>query len=139
MVWIYLDLDDVLVLARLAELGPVRDVGLLGSAVARPQQSAFGEDAYPTLWEKAAALLHSVANNHALIDGNKRLAWIATATFLDLNSYEADHVGTADVVSIVLDVVTTTMTIAETARRLRALIERSESPCGDRVGDRFSW
>lgn len=52
---------------------PIRDIGLLGSAVARPQTTVFGQDAYPDLWSKAAALLQSIVNNHALIDGNKRL------------------------------------------------------------------
>lgn len=56
----------------------VRDVGLLESDLARPQASAFGEDAHPELHVKAAALLESLARNHALIDGNKRLAWVAT-------------------------------------------------------------
>ena len=64
---------------------PVRDHGLLESALARPQASVFGEDAYPTLEEKAAALLHSLARNRALIDGNKRLALAATFTFLGIN------------------------------------------------------
>jgi death on curing protein len=87
-VTIYLDLDDVLAAAA-AAIAPaellVRDVGLLESALARPQASAFGEDAYPELHTKAAALLESLARNHALIDGNKRLAWVATRLFLVLN------------------------------------------------------
>lgn len=56
----------------------LRDLGILQSAVFRPQTSAFGEDAYPTIHEKAAALLHSLARNHPFIDGNKRTAWAAT-------------------------------------------------------------
>ena len=63
----------------------VRDRGLLASAAARPQTSAFGEDAYPTFAARAAALMHSVARNHALVDGNKRLAWAATRIFCLLN------------------------------------------------------
>jgi death on curing protein len=86
----YLDLEDLLQLVRDLEAGPVRDVGLLDSATARPQSSAFGEDAYPTLPLKAAALLHSIAGNHALIDGNKRLAWLATVVFLDINGHGPD-------------------------------------------------
>jgi death-on-curing protein len=81
----YLNLDDILGLVRALGIGPVRDVGLLDSATARPRSSAFGEDAYPTIRLKAAALLHSLVNNHALVDGNKRLAWLATVVFLDLN------------------------------------------------------
>jgi death-on-curing protein len=81
----YLNLDDLLGLIRALGIGPVRDVGLLDSATARPRSSAFGEDAYPTLDLKAGALLHSLANNHSLVDGNKRLAWLATVVFLDIN------------------------------------------------------
>jgi len=74
----YLELEDILQLVRHLGVGPVRDVGLLDSAVARPRSSAFGEDAYPPVSLKAAALLHSITNYHALVDGNKRLAWLAT-------------------------------------------------------------
>jgi death on curing protein len=81
----YLDLDDLLRLIRMLGIGPVSDVGLLDSALARPRSSAFGEDAYPTTTLKSAALLHSIVNNHALVDGNKRLGWLATVVFLDLN------------------------------------------------------
>ena len=83
---IYLDLDDLLHVAQ-RTLGEVqlRDVGLLESAVARPQATAFGKDAYPTVHAKAAALLHSIAGNHALVDGNKRLALAAVIAFYGLN------------------------------------------------------
>jgi death-on-curing protein len=83
----YLDLEDLIQLATgpLGDPPPIRDVGLLGSAAARPQTTVFGEDAYPDLWTKAAALLQSVLKNHALVDGNKRLGWLATATFLEIN------------------------------------------------------
>lgn len=85
---VYLDLDDVLSLARDAvepQEAVVLDFGLLDSAVARPQASAFGQDAYPTLMLKAAALMESLARNHALKDGNKRLAWLATIVFCLMN------------------------------------------------------
>jgi death-on-curing protein len=81
----YLDLEDLLGLTRALHAGPVRDLGLLDSSCARPRSTAFGADAYPRLEHKAAALLHSLARNHALVDGNKRLAWLATVVFLDLN------------------------------------------------------
>ncbi len=86
----FLDLDDLMVIAGIATGGPVlmRDHGLLGSALARPQTTVFGEDAYPSLLDKAAALLHSLACNHALVDGNKRLAWLATYTFLRINGVD---------------------------------------------------
>lgn len=89
---VYLDLDDLMAAAS-AALAPaevlVRDVGLLESALARPQASAFGEDAYPNLHLKAAALLESLARNHALIDGNKRLSWTATRYFSIQNGTDA--------------------------------------------------
>jgi death-on-curing protein len=86
----FLDLDDLLVIAGIATGGQVlvRDHGLLASALARPQTTVFGEDAYPGLFDKAAALLHSLAGNHALVDGNKRLAWLATYTFLRINGVD---------------------------------------------------
>lgn len=86
----YLDLEDLLGLVRRLGAGPVRDLGLLDSAASRPRASAFGEDAYPTLALKAAALLHSIARNHALVDGNKRLAWLATTVFLDVSGSPFD-------------------------------------------------
>jgi death on curing protein len=84
---IYLTLPELL---RVAErtLGAdyaVRDYGLLEAALARPQATAFGKDAYPDLDAKAAALLHSVARNHALVDGNKRLALATVIGFHGLN------------------------------------------------------
>jgi death on curing protein len=83
----YLDLEDLLGLTRRLKAGPVRDVGLLESACARPRATVFGSDAYPTVPLKAAALLHSLVRNHALVDGNKRLAWLAAVVFLDLNGH----------------------------------------------------
>jgi death-on-curing protein len=83
----YLDLDDLLEIARQAVGGEVMvsDYGLLESALARPRASVFGQDAYPNLHLKAAALLHSLARNHALVDGNKRLAWTSCRTLLAVN------------------------------------------------------
>ena len=100
----YLDLDDLVGLARtlLGDPPPIRDVGLLGSAAARPQTTAFGEDAYPDLSTKAAALLQSIVNNHALIDGNKRLGWLATAVFLELNGVQASRTSNDDVYELVM-------------------------------------
>lgn len=84
---IFLDLESLLhVATRTLGADPVvRDHGLLESALARPRTSAFGEDAYPGAHEKAAALLHSLARNRALVDGNKRLALAATIAFLGMN------------------------------------------------------
>jgi len=84
---IYLTLPELLHVAD-RTLGPgytVRDYGLLEAALFRPQATAFGKDAYPDLDTKAAALLHSIARNHALIDGDKRLALAAIIAFCGLN------------------------------------------------------
>ncbi|MBD5787657.1 type II toxin-antitoxin system death-on-curing family toxin [Cellulosimicrobium terreum] len=86
---VYLDEDDLLAVAEafLGQRPAVRDYGLLSSALARPSASMFGVEAYPGLHEKAAALLLSVTKNHALIDGNKRLGWVAVRLFYALNGY----------------------------------------------------
>ncbi len=86
----YLDIEDIVEMIRLLGIGPIRDVGLLDSAVNRPRSSAFGEDAYETLDLKAAALLHSMTKNHALVDGNKRLGWLSTVVLCDLNGLSPD-------------------------------------------------
>jgi death on curing protein len=78
----YLSVDDLLeIAAAVVKDLAIRDAGLLASAAARPQATVFGADAYPSFAEKAAALLHSLARNHALVDGNKRLAWASTRIF----------------------------------------------------------
>ena len=84
---IYLTLPELLHVAQRALVGEVkvRDYGLLESALARPQTTAFGTDAYDTVEAKAAASLHSLARNHALVDGNKRLALAAMIAFLGVN------------------------------------------------------
>ncbi len=92
----YLSLDDLLeIAAGVVDEVAVRDLGLLASAAARPRVTAFGDDAYPAFEAKAAALMHSIARNHALVDGNKRLAWAATRVFCLLNgrdlSFEVDE------------------------------------------------
>lgn len=119
----YLDLDDLLTLATalLGDPPPIRDIGLLGSAVARPQTIAFGTDAYPDIWAKAAALLQSVVNNHALVDGNKRLGWLATAVFLELNGLSVAHADNDAVHDFVVNVATNNPNIADIAAALRVL------------------
>ena len=88
----YLTVEQALRIARVAVGGPtyVRDAGLLEAAAHRPRASVLGQDAYPDLFAKAAALLHSLARNHPLVDGNKRLAWLATYVFLAKNGIELD-------------------------------------------------
>lgn len=101
----YLTLDDVLEVADgIIDGVVVRDMGLLASAVARPQTTVFGEDAYPTLSDKAAALMHSLARNHALVDGNKRLAWAAARVFCLLNGHDVQFASVDDAEAMVLAV-----------------------------------
>lgn len=114
----YLDLEDLLSLVRALDAGPVRDLGLLDSAAGRPRSSAFGADAYPTLPLKAAALLHSLARNHALVDGNKRIAWLATVVFLDLNGF-GPRVTSDEAFTLVMDVASGVIEVGEIAERLR--------------------
>ncbi len=114
----HLDLEDLLGLVRDLTAGPVRDIGLVDSAAARPRSSAFGQDAYATLELKAAALLHSIARNHALVDGNKRLAWLATAVFLDLNGH-APALSHDDAFDVVMGAAAGTLRVEQIASRLR--------------------
>ena len=120
----YLDVDDLvgLAVALFGEPPPLRDLGLLGSAAARPRATAFGEDAYPDLWTKAAALLHSVARNHALVDGNKRLGWLACAVFLDVNGVDPTAASNDDVFDLVIHVASDEPDVRALATRLRAIV-----------------
>jgi death-on-curing protein len=116
----YLDLEDLLGLTRALGAGPVRDIGLLDSAAARPRSQAFGQEAYGALPLKAAALLHSVGGNHALVDGNKRLGWLATVVFLDLNGY-ATALDDDAAFTLVMDVAAGTIEVEAIASGLRVV------------------
>jgi len=120
----FLDLEDVigLAIALFGDPPPVRDMGLLGSAVARPQTTAFGDDAYPDIWTKAAAFLQSIVKNHALVDGNKRLGWLTTAVFLEINHVEISRASNNDVYDLVIDVAAANPSVDDIAQRLRDLI-----------------
>lgn len=122
----YLDTEDLLELARrlLGEPLPVRDVGLLGAAAARPQASAFGKDAYPDVWSKAGALLHSIVNNHPLIDGNKRLGWLAASVFLELNDASVRATANDDVYELVMAVAAGALSVDDIAAALRRMHEQ---------------
>ena len=85
-----LTLEDLLALIEDLGVGPIRDIGLLESAIHRPQATVYGDDAYPDLDQKAAVLLESLVRNHALIDGNKRIGWLASVVFFGLNNIERD-------------------------------------------------
>jgi death-on-curing protein len=83
----YLTTNDLIAIANLVvgDKALIRDAGLIDSAAHRPMATVFGQEAYPDLHVKAAALLHSILRNHPLVDGNKRMAWAACRTFLALN------------------------------------------------------
>ena len=122
---VFLDLADVLALASrlLGDPPPIRDVGLLESAVARPRTVVFGVEAYETIWTKAAALLQSIVNNHALIDGNKRLGWLATAVFLELNDIPISQASNDDVYEFVHSVASGSPEVDEIAEQLQGLFD----------------
>ena len=113
----HLEVEDLLQLTRLLGVGPVRDVGLLEAACARPRASVLGDEAYPTLELKAAALLHSLVRNHALMDGNKRLAWLATVVFLDLNGHTVD-LDDDEAFQLVMDAAEGDLDVEQIAQRL---------------------
>lgn len=117
----YLNLEDLLELMRVLGAGPVRDPGLLESAAARPATTIFGSDAYPDLATKAAALLQSICSNHALVDGNKRLAWLGAVVFLDLNGQSV--VMTQDeAFDLVMAVASSSVDLEAIADRLRSAL-----------------
>ncbi|MFI7659034.1 type II toxin-antitoxin system death-on-curing family toxin [Micromonospora parva] len=121
----YPTLADVAGIAR--KLGVrIRDAGLVESAVARPRTSVFGEDAYPDLWTKAAAVLHSLVNNHPFVDGNKRIGWIVTIAFLIQNRAvtvaQLDETDQDAAYDLVISVAESRLTeVAEIAAALRKL------------------
>lgn len=114
---VYLTLEDLLLLAEDLGVGPVRDMGLLDSASHRPRVTVFGSDAYPLLDEKAAVLLESVVRNHALVDGNKRLSFLALVVFYGLNGVELD-VADDDAYEFVIAMASGQMTYQEAAVQL---------------------
>lgn len=116
---IYITSSDVQTInERLCGPDQLRDFGLLDAAVVRPQHSAFGEDAYPTVHEKAAALLHGLARNHPFVTGNKRTAWMATAMFYMVNGHNLNaEAGT--VVGLTVDAAEGLLGVAEIAATLK--------------------
>jgi death on curing protein len=123
---IFLTLPELLHVAE-RTLGPdyvVRDYGLLEAALARPQATAFGKDAYLTLDAKTAALLHSLARNHALIDGNKRLALAALIAFYALNGRRLTLTN-GDVYDLVMNVASGQL---DSADEIAAVLHRATQP-----------
>lgn len=122
----YLDLEDIVGLVRILGVGPIRDVGLLDSALNRPRASAFGDDAYRTFDLKAAALLQSLTKNHALLDGNKRLAWLSAVVFCDLNGFSPD-LSDDEAFGLVWEVASSDVDVVVIANRLRLISSQSSS------------
>lgn len=122
----YLTTEDLLQVAANAIGGQplVRDYGLLESAAARSQTNLFGADAYPDVWTKAAALGHSLIRNHPLLDGNKRLGWVAMRTFLELNGVPPVRADVDRAERFVLDIAAGGLDeVSEIAKLLRELSE----------------
>ncbi|MEU3031399.1 type II toxin-antitoxin system death-on-curing family toxin [Streptomyces incarnatus] len=121
----HLTVADVTARATLAFGGrppKAREPGLLASAVHRPRARMFGTPAYDDLYEQAAALLHALAANHPLVDGNKRTAWLATATFLALNGVDLAGVDQDAAYALVIDVAAGAQSdVGAIAGRLRGL------------------
>lgn len=118
----YLNLAEALRIGEAVTGGPleIRDVGLIESALARPQASAFGADAYPSLDEKAAALLQSLVLNHGLVDGNKRLGFACASVFLTVNGEPLDLDDKTEAYDLVIAVATGELgQISEIAARMR--------------------
>lgn len=122
----YLTLDDVLALAIRGAF-TVGDPGLLQSALARPQATVFGEDAYPSIHEKAAALFQSLAVNHAMLDGNKRMSLASLELFYALNGFSVT--ATDDqLFDLVIAVSTRELGgVRDISARLETLVERRAS------------
>ncbi|MCN9239230.1 type II toxin-antitoxin system death-on-curing family toxin [Streptomyces sp. RY43-2] len=121
----YLTVQEALELAELACAGQevaVRDLGLLSSALHRPRSQMFGVEAYTDLFEKAGALLQSLAANHPLVDGNKRMAWMCTVVFLDFDGVDMIDVDQEEAYKLVMEVAAGSLEDAGlVAQRLRAL------------------
>jgi death on curing protein len=103
----YLTKEDILAIADvILPSVAMRDAGQLHTAALRPQTTAFGQDAYPTLWDKAAALLQSLVIGHPLMDGNERLGWVCAVIFLRLNGESLHYTDTRAAYELVIAVAT---------------------------------
>jgi death-on-curing protein len=121
----YLTAEEIITIGRrvVGENLNVRDFGLVSSAAARPSTTAFSMDPYPTLLEKAAALLHSLTTSHPFTDGNKRVAFAATDVFLKLNGARFDPAAEEELFTTVLDIATHVLDdVATITKRIEPLI-----------------
>ncbi len=122
----YLTTEDLVGLSADLGVGPVRDLGLLDAAAHRPRATVFGEEAYSDLTTKAAVLMESIVRNHPLVDGNKRLGWLALLVFLGLNGLDLD-VADDPAYDLVIGVAEGRLPYQETARRLRLWCDEDPS------------
>lgn len=113
----YLSVEDVLTLIEDLGVGPIRDVGLLDSAVHRSQATAFGDEAYAGLDEKASVLLESLVRHGALVDGNQRIGWLAAVVFYGLNGVTLEAPDD-DAYALVIEVASGASTFRNAAARL---------------------
>lgn len=119
----FLDLQDLIEIGKsLISDFRIRDEGLLESAAMRPQTTIYGEDAYPTFEEKVASLIHSLARNHALIDGNKRIAWSAGRIFCLMNGRDL-NMPIDDAEKMILDIAKGVIDVADIAVLLKRSIK----------------
>jgi death-on-curing protein len=119
----FLDLQDLIEIGKsLISDFRIRDEGLLESAAMRPQTTIYGEDAYPTFEEKVASLIHSLARNHALIDGNKRIAWSAGRIFCLMNGRDL-NMTIDDAEKMILDIAKGVIDVADIAVLLKRSIK----------------
>lgn len=125
----YLTAEDLLEIAAgvLADV-QIRDAGLLASAAARPATAVFGTEPYPTLAEKAAALLHSLVRNHPLVDGNKRLGWSATRAFCLLNGFDLRYDDVDDAEALVVGAAAGSLYVPDLAAWTREHLVPSRGP-----------
>ncbi|WP_072314579.1 type II toxin-antitoxin system death-on-curing family toxin [Agrococcus sp. Marseille-P2731] len=115
----YLTTEDLLTLVSDLRVGPVRDVGLLESAARRPATTLWGTPAYASLEEQAGALIESLVRGQPLVDGNKRLGWLALVVFLGLNGVEL-NAPDDDAYDLVIAIATGSADVAATAAALRS-------------------
>ncbi|MGW5921024.1 type II toxin-antitoxin system death-on-curing family toxin [Nocardia fluminea] len=121
----YLTVADLRAIAE-DVAGPyvVRDAGLLASVTARPAITVFGTDAYPGIWEKSAALLHSIAANHPIVDGNKRLAIAGAIVFLAYNGIDTSSLDEDLTYNLMIDVASgAVVDVPEIASRLATAVK----------------
>jgi len=126
---VYLTIEDALKIAEAVTGRPaeVRDLGMIESALARPQASAFGEDAYTSIDTKAAAMLQSLVCNHGLVDGNKRLGLACTSVFLTLNGAPLDLDDRTEAYDLVIAVATGELReISDIAAQIRPKLPRQQ-------------